>query len=278
MTHKGASFRQRRVSAELRALRVARGLSCAEVAQAIGVSESKISRMETGKRGLQAFDVATILGFLQAPLKLREELMALVSAGEGRNWHTIHGKLPGHWRDLIEFEGQASALYNYETLLVPGLAQTSDYARAIMRGSAVRLSEAEVDALVATRLGRQAVIGKAQVHLIIDEAVLHRPLGDPQMMRAQLHHLVALANRARTQVRVVPLDSPTHTGLDGPFMRLEFPDQPSLIYVETRFTSSFLEEEEHLLSAKLAWRQLCSLALAPEESVALIAKHAGKLT
>lgn len=185
MTRKGASVPQRRVSTELRALRLSRGLSCADVAGAIGCSESKISRMEAGNRGLRADEVAAILGYLRAPAALRQELVDLVRAGEHRNWHAIHGKLPNDWKDLIGFEADATALYNYEPLLIPGLAQTPDYARAIIEGTHDGLSEAELNTLVATRMARQVVLGRAQVHLLIDEGALRRHLGEPAMMRAQ---------------------------------------------------------------------------------------------
>src|SRR5882672_3348795 len=101
---KGISVRQRRVSRELRILREERGMSCMDVARALDCSESKISRMETGERGLYADDVAAVLGFLQASGKLRHELLELVRNGEAKNWHEIHGKLPTNWRDLIKFE------------------------------------------------------------------------------------------------------------------------------------------------------------------------------
>ncbi|MEU6152367.1 helix-turn-helix transcriptional regulator [Actinosynnema sp. NPDC047251] len=263
------------MSTELRALRLARGLSCAEVAEAIGCSESKISRMETANRGLYADEVAAILGFLQAPSKLRQELVALVRTGEARNWHAIHGKLPGHWRDLIGFESQAVALRNYEPLFIPGLAQTSDYARTIIRGCDRDLSDGELDALVATRMGRQVILGRTHLHLLIDETALRRTLGDPPMMRGQLRHLVTLAGRQRVVIQVVPFDSPAHPGLEGPFARLEFADQPDLVYVESRHTSTFLEEEVHLKGARDAWDALRTLALSPEESIRLIAEFAG---
>ncbi|MEV1120532.1 helix-turn-helix transcriptional regulator [Actinosynnema sp. NPDC049800] len=278
MTRKGASVRQRRVSTELRALRLARGLSCADVASAIGCSESKISRMETGTRGLRADEVAAILGYLRAPAALRQELVDLVRAGEHRNWHAIHGKLPSNWKDLIGFEAEATALYNYEPLLVPGLAQTPDYARAIIRGTHDGLSEAEVNTLVATRMGRQVVLGRAQVHLLIDEGALRRHLGDPAMMRAQLSHLTALTGRANILIQVVPFEAAAHPGLEGPFVRLEFADQPGLVYVESRSTSTFLEEERYLNDATLAWQKLRDLALSPEKSVGLMAELAGKST
>ncbi|WP_308258214.1 helix-turn-helix domain-containing protein [Saccharothrix obliqua] len=271
-------MRQRRVSTELRALRLARGLSCAEVAAAIGCSESKISRMETANRGLYADEVAAILGFLQAPAGLRQELVALVRAGETRNWHTIHGKLPGNWKNLIDFEAEAIGIHNYEPLVIPGLAQTAEYAATVMRGVNDTLDAAEVEALVATRMGRQVALTRAGVHLVIDEPVLRRHLGNPEMMRSQLQHLAAMAQRPRIIVQVVPFDGPAHPGLSGPFMMLEFSDQPSLVYVESRNSSTFLEEDDFLESATLAWHRLCALALSPDESAALIAKLIGKVT
>lgn len=234
--------------------------------------------METGNRGLRADEVAAILGYLRAPAGLRQELVDLVRAGESRNRHAVHGKLPGNWKDLIGFEAEATALYNYEPLLVPGLAQTPDYARAILEGTHDGLSEAELDTLVASRMGRQVVLGRAQVHLLIDEGALRRNLGRPAMMRAQLQHLGALSSRANILVQVVPFDAPAHPGLEGPFVRLDFLDQPGLVYVESRGTSTFLEEERYLNDATLAWRKLRALALSPEESAGLMAKLIGKST
>ena len=88
-------------------------MSCKDVAEALDCSESKISRMETGDRGLYADDVAAVLGYLRAPGKLRQELLDLVRNGEARNWHEIHGKLPTNWKDLISLENEATAIYNY---------------------------------------------------------------------------------------------------------------------------------------------------------------------
>ncbi|AXX33748.1 Putative DNA-binding protein [Actinosynnema pretiosum subsp. pretiosum] len=253
-------------------------MSCAEVAQAIGVSESKISRMETGKRGLYAYDVAAILGFLQAPQKLRDDLIELVQAGETRNWHFVRqsNRVPPQWKDLLELEQQASALYNYETMIVPGLAQTAEYTRGILSVSDA-IQEHELEALVAMRLGRQSVIGRIFLHLILDESVLMRKFGDPVMMHAQLRHLVAMSSRNKVTIQVLPLNSVMHPGLNGPFMHLEFTDQPGLVYIEGRDSHSFLEEDVHLDNAKSAWRKLLALALPPEASAALIDEHASKL-
>src|SRR5882672_10931075 len=188
----GSSIRQRRVSAELRALRQARALTCEQVATAMGVSIAKISRMETGIRGLYPDDVASLLGYYQAPAKLREELLALVRDGNKPNWIQIGGKLPTAWKQLIDFENEAVALYNYEPLFVPGLLQTGDYARAVIRAGNSELTEAEVDNLVRTRMGRQSILsrfGGPTLSVIVDEMVLQRPIGEPGVMTGQLHHL-----------------------------------------------------------------------------------------
>lgn len=278
---KGISIRQRRVSAELRTLREKQGLSCKDVAIALDCSESKISRMETGERGLYSDDVAAILGFLRAPTRVRHELLALVRDGEERNWHEIHGKLPTNWKDLIRFENDATAIYNYEPLVVPGLAQTPDYARSVIQGTNPRLGEAEVEALVATRLTRQVILGRRNapvVHLMVDEMVLRRPVSEPGVLRGQLQHLLSLGERRNVFVQVVPFAIGIHPGLRGPFVILEFAEEPTLAHVESRDTSSFLEEEVHLEAVKLAWRGLRAAALSPEDSARLIASAVGEST
>jgi transcriptional regulator with XRE-family HTH domain len=277
----GSSVRQRRVSAELRALREARRLTCEQVARALGCSIAKISRMETGVRGLYPDDVAAVLGFLQAPASLREELLALVRDGDKPNWIQVDRKLPAAWKDLIRFEHEAVAIYNFEPLVIPGLLQTGDYARAVIRSDSKERTEVEVDQLVRTRMGRQAVLSRFQgptLAAIVDEMVLRRPVGEPGVMHGQLRHLLNMANRPRIDFRVVPFAVGENPGLGGPLMVLEFADQPTLVYVEVRGASGFLEEAPEIRRVRLAWRELHAMALPPEDSVRLVAEVAGELT
>ncbi len=278
---KGVSVRQRRVSAELRSYREKRKLSCKDVAEALGCSESKISRMETGERGLYADDVAAVLGLLRVSGQARQELLALVRAGEERNWHEIHGKLPTNWKDLIKFESQASVVRNYQPLVVPGLAQTPEYARAVIHGLNEALTATEVDALVTTRMSRQVVLGRSDAphaQLLLEETVLRRTMGDPVMMYGQLQHLLAMAARRNVTLRVVPFDVETAIATQGSLLILEFPDQPTITYEETRAASTFLEDEEHITRTRLAWNKLSAVALSEEDSRRLIAQIAGTLT
>ncbi|MFI5605700.1 helix-turn-helix domain-containing protein [Amycolatopsis sp. NPDC051903] len=275
---KRTSVRQRRVSAELRLLRLEAGLTCKEVSDGLGFSESKISRMETGNRGLYTDDVSTILGFLRAPSEKRQELMQLLREGEQRNWHEIHGKLPPNWKQLIRFEDEASAIKNYEPLLIPGLAQTPEYTRALVHSIDRQLDEIDVDKLIAARVSRQLVLSRANgpaVHLLIEEGVLRRFVGGPEVMRGQLQHLQLMANRSKVTLQVVPFSAGGHPGLEGPLVLLEFSEQPTLAYAETRGASSFLEDEASVARVRHAWGGLLRTALSPDDSARLIARLIG---
>jgi transcriptional regulator with XRE-family HTH domain len=278
---KGASVRQRRVSAELRALRQAKSLTCQQVADAMDWSISKVSRMETGVRGLFPDDVAALLGYLSAPAKLREELLTLVREGESPNWIQIGSGLPRMWKNLIRIENDATSIHNYEPLFVPGLLQTGDYARAVISAGNLELTEGDVDQLVRTRMGRQALLSRfdgPMLAVMMDEMVLRRPVGDAGCMLGQLQHLLSMARRPRVEIRIVPFSVGANPGMEGPMVIMEFVDQPTLVHVEVRSASGFLEEAAEVASARIAWRGLRSMALSPEDSVRLIAEIAGDLT
>jgi transcriptional regulator with XRE-family HTH domain len=276
------SIRQRRVSAELRSWRIKRGLSCREVANALGWSESKISRMETGERGLYADDVAAVLGFLRVPAEIRQELMDLVRTGNERNWHEIGGRAPISrlLRDLIRFEGEATAIHNFEPLLVPGLVQTAEYTRTLMRKAAPTRTEPEIESMVAVRRNRQLVLDRAdppRLNLIIEEMVLRRTMDDPTMLIGQLQHLQAASARRHISLQLLPFDAQTAIASQGSLIILDCPDQPTLCYEESRTTSAFLEDEEFIVRARLVWKKLSAAALPEEDSRQLIAELIGKL-
>jgi transcriptional regulator with XRE-family HTH domain len=278
---KGVSVRQRRVSAELRAWRVRRGLSCKEVARALGWSESKVSRMETGERGLYEDDVAAILGYLRVPPETRQELMSMVRAGSERNWHEISGApMPRILRDLTRFENEATTIYNFEPLLLPGLVQTAEYARTLIRLAAPSRTEEEIENMVAVRMNRQRVLDRAdppQLRLIIEEMALRRTMGDAAMMTGQLQHLLAASARRHISIQVLPFNVEAAIATQGSLIILECPDQPTLCFEESRSTSTFLEDEAFIGRARLAWKTLSAAARSTEESRQEIAELAGEL-
>jgi hypothetical protein len=210
------------------------------------------------------------------PTKRREELLALVRNGAEPNWWQLKpSDLPTEWRDLIALESDATAIANFEPLVVPGLLQTSEYATALIRGANQELSEPAVNALVATRMARQILLtkrGAPTLHAILDEVVLRRPIGDPAVMQRQLQHLLTCVHRPNITVQVLPFSAGATPGLEGPIIVLDLSDGRSVAHLEARRAGAFLSEESHIRATKLAMRHLIATALAPDESVQLIAR------
>ncbi|MDQ3887191.1 MAG: helix-turn-helix domain-containing protein [Actinomycetota bacterium] len=274
------SVRSRQVAAELRRLREEAGMSCAEVAQRLGMSASKVSRLETGNSGLQVEDVAALLGLYQVHATRREELIELVRRAEERGWWQRQGAgLPQLWRSLMDFEATATRIQNFEPLVVPGLLQTAEYCRAVIRGGDATLSETELDNLVASRMARQALLTRAaapQFLAVLDEGALRRPVGESGVLRRQLQHLVSIAERPNVTLRVVPLAAGAYAGLSGPFIILEFDGESALVFVENHRTGLFLEEAADLAGYRLALGNILNAALAPPATVELLAALAAE--
>ncbi|MDV6010893.1 helix-turn-helix transcriptional regulator [Haloechinothrix sp. LS1_15] len=278
------TVRSRQVSAELKRRRKEAGLTTGEVGKRLGVSQSKVSRIENGQLGLQVEEVAALLGLYHVPQQRRDEVLDLVRSAAEPGWvRAHHSGLPAQWQDLIELEGTTSALANFQPLTIPGLLQTAEYARTIIRdASETTLSESELDTMVAARLGRQTVLSRAwppSLHAVLYEPALRVPVGGQEVLPAQLRHLVEMAKRPRVTVQVVPLAAGPHPGLEGPFMIMEFESDPPLVHLENRARSTFLEEASHVESYRLAWERIRAKALPPARSAELItefARHAAQ--
>jgi transcriptional regulator with XRE-family HTH domain len=271
------SVRSRQVSALLRSLREEQGLSGAEVAKALGMSPSKISRLETGNRGLRVDDVAALLGHYKVPEQKRAQILDQVRKSEDRGWWESQGlRLPQLWQALINFESRATRIQNFEALVVPGLLQTDEYTGAIIGSINKTLSKTELTNLVASRRGRQAVLSRRDLQFlaVIDEGALRRPIAESGVMRRQLRHLVDTGERPNITIRVVPLRVGQYAGLRGPFAILEFEDEPSLVYTENQVTSMFLDEKEDIAAYRVALGNILNEALEPAESAELIANLA----
>jgi transcriptional regulator with XRE-family HTH domain len=274
------SVRSRTVANELRKLREERDLSCAEVAKMLGVSVSKISRIETGVSGLQAEDVATLLGFYKVPPAKRAELLELLRRGDTKGWWERQAGLPKLWRAVIDYESKATRIQHYGPLIIPGLLQTGEYCEAMLRGTDDTLTDAEVDNLVATRMARAALltrIAAPQYLAVVHEVALRMLVGSPAVMLRQLRHLLGLAERPNIVLRVLPVSAGANVGLRGPFMILELADEPDLVHVENQITGMFLEEDADLAGYRLALRNILGIALAPDATATLIDAVAAEL-
>ncbi|MFE0172044.1 helix-turn-helix domain-containing protein [Streptomyces sp. NPDC059002] len=278
----GPAVRRRQLGAELRTLRGLAGLTSSEAAAKVGWHQSKVSRIETGRSGVKAADVRLLLeAYDVKDPHLIERLAALGGAddaGSGRHhwWKAYRDLLPATYRDFISLESQASWVRTLETSVVPGLLQTPDYARAVTRAALGGLPEEQVEALVEVRLARQDVLRAdppLRLSVVLDEAVLRRPVGGDEVFSGQLARLRDTAHLPHVRLQVLPFAAGEHVGLIGPFVIFSFPNIADLdLVVLDHLTSSlYLERKEDLQAYTEAFTSLQGQALSPEDSTDFIA-------
>ncbi|GAV43675.1 helix-turn-helix domain-containing protein [Streptomyces acidiscabies] len=277
----GPAVRRRKLGAELRALRNRARLTSGEAARLVGWHQSKVSRIETGTSSAKPADVALLLdAYGVADARLRELMLVLAGGGEGVGrdhwWHAYRGLLPPTYRDFISLESQASAMRTLETTVVPGLLQTPEYAREVTRSALEGVDEEQLDALVEVRLARQDVLlGNPPLMLsaVLDEAVLRRQVGGPEVMAAQLERLLEAAKLPQVTLQVLPFSAGAHIGVTGPFVVFSFSSVSDLdVVVLDHLTSSHhLEGKEDLRAYSEAFTKLQIHALSPEDSLDFIA-------
>ncbi|MFD7136897.1 helix-turn-helix domain-containing protein [Streptomyces sp. NPDC059894] len=280
----GPAVRRRKLGAELRALRARLGLTSGEAARLVGWHQSKVSRIETGTSGTKPADVRLLLdAYGVTDPRLRELMLALagsVDSGGRDHWvHAYRGVLPPAYRDFISLESQASAMRTLETTVVPGLLQTPEYARAVTRAAVEGADADQLDTLVEVRLARQDVLRvqpPLTLNAVLDEAVLHREVGGPEVMARQLDRLVEAGRLPQVTLQVLPFSAGAHIGVTGSFVIFSFTSTSDLdVVVLDHLTSSlYLERKEHLQAYTEAFNALRVHALSPEDTLDYIAAKA----
>ncbi|MEU6092388.1 helix-turn-helix transcriptional regulator [Streptomyces sp. NPDC047085] len=278
----GPAVRRRKLGAELRTLRTGAGLTSGDAARLVGWHQSKVSRIETGASGVKPADVRLLLdAYGVRDRQLRELLLMLAGSEDAdarhRWWHAYRGVLPPTYRDFISLESQASGMRTLETTVVPGLLQTPEYARAVTRAAVEGVDEERLDTLVEVRLARQDVLRAdppLRLDAVLDEAVLRREVGGPEVMRRQLSRLLEAARLPQVRLQVLPFGAGAHIGLTGPFVIFSFPSTSDLdVVVLDQLTSSlYLERKEDLQAYAEAFDTLRIHALSPEDSLDYIAE------
>lgn len=266
----------RGLAGELRQLRHAKKLGVRAVAAQLGWQGSKLSRMETGKQGLRVADVASLLVIYGVTGADRKRLLTMAEhAGEPGWWETYSAGLTKWSQMFLQLETEAIAIFDFEPLLVPGLLQTPDYTRAVMKACGV--PDADAQLRVAARLGRQAILTRDEpptLRAIVDEGALRRVLGSSWVMARQVRHLVEAAARPNVVLQVVPLAVGGYTGLDGPFMILDFPRHKPVVHLEHKMASLFLEEQDEVGFFRRQADTLTEVAMDPTESMQLLRRIA----
>src|SRR5437764_9696656 len=220
------TIRRRRLASELRRLREAAELTIDEVGEKLECSASKISRIETGHVGVTPRDVRDMLELYGMTGDEREALVQLAREARRQGWwHAYKEVFTG---TFVGLEADASSLRAFQPLLVPGLLQTETYARAVIRAMRPDADESEIQRRVAARTARQELLieeNPPAFWAVIDEAVLHRVVGGPDVMAHQTRRLAEAAQMPHVTIQVVPFGAGAHPGMEGPFLVLGFPAQ-----------------------------------------------------
>lgn len=277
------AFAARMLGQELIKLRDHAGLSQAEVdARLPDMSVSKLSRMERGEGAKPKIrDIEALLAEYGADEQTAASIMALTNAArEAQRWFNP-GVLPKSFRPLMALEESAARHRDWECQHVPGLLQTEDYARAILETN-TDASPDEVEHRLQHRLSRQVVLTQdnpVQLWAILDEDVLHRPVGGAEVMRAQLSRLAEAAKSPNVTVQVVPRAVGAHGGMSAGFMVLDFTEGAGApaVYLTTITGGLRTSQPAEVARFDRLWEQLRTLALNPTKSVRLINEAARDL-
>lgn len=239
------------LGSQLRRLREAKGLSREEAGYTIRASESKMSRLELGRVSFKERDVADLLILYGVTDADEREALSNLARQANRPgwWHKYSNILPSWFEPYVGLEGAATHIRTYEVQFVPGLLQTKDYTRAVMVVGQPGASAEEIDHRISLRMNRQRLLTRPdppRLWAVIDEAALRRAIGGPDVIRAQLQHLITMTKLPNVTIQVMPFRSGGHAAECGAFIILRFaePDLPDVVYVEHLTGALYLDKRE----------------------------------
>jgi transcriptional regulator with XRE-family HTH domain len=252
------------LGSQLRRLREAHGITCEAAGQVIRASASKISRLEHGRVSMKQRDLADLLTLYGVTDEAkRADVLRLASQAARPGWWHKYGEiLPGWFEFYIGLEAAASRIRIYEMQFVPGLLQTPEYARAVIRGGHPAASDEEIARRVSLRMKRQQILsrpGGPKLWAVVDETALRRRLGGPGVMEAQLDRLIGLAAEPNIALQVVTLQGGYHAAAAGSFSILRFaaPELPDVVYLEQLTSALYLDKRRDVDHYSAVMDQLC---------------------
>jgi transcriptional regulator with XRE-family HTH domain len=279
MTKPQSGVNTRGIGLELQRLRKDRKKTCDDVGAALGTSGSTISRIETGKREPTSEEVASILTYLGIKGVERESLIEQARRQSEPEMVATAGSTEQS-RNYLNFELNATKITDFELMLVPGLAQTAEYAHAALSMLRVGDSDEATEAWVRQRVSRQAILTRKQppeLHWIMTELGLRQPIGGAKVMARQIRRLIELAERPNITINLIPAKVVEHPGLTGQFVIMDFAVDPTVVCVEDRTTGLFLDDEDKVGFYTLTAEKLTDLALDEPASVRLLTSIARDL-
>lgn len=272
------SVQRRRLRLELRKAREAAGLRQAEVAKAMDWSPSKLIRIESGQVSISTNDLRALLAHYSVKDSRRSTtLLELAKSSRGTSFYDQYVPVlkPG-FRDYLAYEGTASVIRQYDPVVVSGLLQTEEYARALLSGSA-GMSEENVERAWAVRQHRQEVHDREnppEMFFVIDETALRREVGGRRTMLRQAERLKDFAAQQHITLQVMPFAAGAHPGLLGNFILLEFSeaDLEDLVHIETVEDITIRDDADFIARYSDRFQLLERMSLSPEDSLVFLDK------
>ncbi|HYV81278.1 MAG TPA: helix-turn-helix transcriptional regulator [Streptosporangiaceae bacterium] len=264
------------LGSQLRLLREVKGITREEAGYAIRASGSKISRMELGRVSFKERDVTDLLKLYGVDEDETATLVALaIQANSPGWWHKYGDVLPDWFQVYVGLEEAASLIRLYEVQFVPGLLQTADYARAVVRLGQPGAAPEEIERRISLRMGRQELLtkpGGPRLWAIVDEAALRRPIGGKEVMRAQLEQLILATEEPQVTLQVMPFRSGGHAAEAGAFtiMRFPEPDLPDVVYLEQLTSALYLDKRDDVEKYTEVMERLSVESESPERSVDIL--------
>ncbi len=273
----GPTLRAQWLGQQLRALRESTGMTLRQAGDYLQRDPSMVSRFESAEYPIRRGDVLALLDLYGvAEERTRDGLLQLSDDVWRKGWWDGYaGAVERRYVDLLWLQSRAERLRTYGSMLVPGLLQTREYAETLIRNAATAdTPEEQIEKMIELRMTRQLMLGGDQpvdFATVVDESVLRRVIGGPEVMRGQLTRLLEAAERPNVEIRVLPLARGAHAGLDGSFWLYEMPDPyPDVANVETLGGALYVEEDAAVDRFRQAYHQLSAVAINGTESAALI--------
>ncbi|QWF80868.1 helix-turn-helix domain-containing protein [Amycolatopsis sp. CA-230715] len=279
----GPTARRMVLGTQLRRLRESAGVTRAEAGYNIRGSESKISRLELGRVGFKERDVVDLLTMYGIEnTEEREQFLELVKQSNQPGWwHRYNDLMPRWFDDYVGLEEAASRIQTYELQFVPGLLQTEDYARAVASHGRPDVADDEVERRVALRMRRQKLLARPnapRLWAVIDESVLHRPIGGTRAMRAQIGQLLEMTTLPNISLQVVPYRLSGYSA-EGAFTLLRFLEEelPDIVYLEFLSGALYQEKPDEIETYSRALDRLAVDAETPERTRQTLSKLRAEL-
>ncbi|MFD1538476.1 helix-turn-helix domain-containing protein [Nonomuraea guangzhouensis] len=273
-----------RLAAELRSHREKSGLSQEAVAEQMGWAESKLYRIENDKSRVLVRDVKRLVSLYEPEEAQAHAIVELARvAGEPDWWHQYSGAIPEWFQVYVALETSASHVFGYDSELVPGIMQTESYARTIMMTAPDRGPDEEIENQVKVRINRQARLtgtNPLNLWIVLNEGVVRRKVGGPDVMREQIEHLIEIAQLRNVTLQVLPYEVGEHSAMHGSFTILQFPPahDPDKVYLEQQIGGIYTQKTNEVERYKLLYDDVRARALGPGETIGMFRSIVAELT